>query len=250
MSDNLGQITLAQWQALSQRTVYFGHQSVGHNILEAVRDLLAEKPQIQLRVASGASANSAGVLNEFEIGENGDPESKNAAFLSATQRALGPKPVLILKYCYVDIDVGTDVKMVFDRYQQTVAALKAKHPESFLVHVTVPLVTDSQFRNYVNSMLGRPTRRTRNALRTQYNQMLRAAYGGKEPIFDLAAVESTRADGTREYAKVDGQEVHAMAAEWAVDDGHLNTLGRRRAAEQLLVTLASLSKPADVALQK
>ena len=79
--------------------IYFGHQSVGSNILEAVRELMAEKPQIPLRIVSGASAVSAGVLNEFAIGENGDPDSKNAAFISATQGALGPeKPVLMFKY--------------------------------------------------------------------------------------------------------------------------------------------------------
>jgi hypothetical protein len=53
-------------------------------------------------------------------------------------------------------------------------------------------------------------------------------------------VESTRADGTREYATVNGKPVYALAPEWASDEGHLNAAGRRRAAEALLVTLASI----------
>ena len=145
----------------------------------------------------------------------------------------------MFKYCYVDVDVGTDVKTVFDHYQQTVAALKAKHPEAVVVHVTMPLVSDSKIRNYINTLRGRPTRLTRNALRNQYNEMLRAAYA-KEPIFDLEAVESTRADGQREYGTLDGRQVYSLAQEWTTDGGHLNAMGRRRAAEQLLVTLASL----------
>ena len=40
---DLSQITPEQWQALSQRTVYFGHQSVGANIVEGVREIAAEK---------------------------------------------------------------------------------------------------------------------------------------------------------------------------------------------------------------
>lgn len=162
LAGDLSQITSEQWQALSQRTIYFGHQSVGNNILEAVRELVAEKPQIPLRIISGASAASAGI----------------------------------------------------------------------------------------HGLLGRLTRPMRNALRTQYNDMLRAAYAGREPIFDLAAVESTRADGTREYGTSHGQPVYALAREWSADDGHLNALGRRRAPKQLLITLASLPKSADVALQK
>ena len=237
---SLNQITSEQWQALAQRTVYFGHQSVGADIMDGVREIAAEYPQITLRVVSGKPAAAAGVLNEFAIGKNNDLDSKNAAFLSATQGSLGAKPVLMFKYCFVDVDIGTDVKTVFDHYQQTIAALKAQHPDAVLVHVTMPLVSDSRVRNYINSVLGRPTRVMRNALRARYNAMLRSAYV-KEPIFDLEAVESTRADGKREYAILDGQTVFSLAQEWTTDGGHLNAMGRRRAAEQLLVTLAALS---------
>lgn len=240
LMNELGQVTAEQWLALSQRTIYFGHQSVGNNIMDGVRELVAEKPQIKLRVVTGRSEPVPGVFNEFQIGENTDPDFKNADFLSRTQGELGPKPVLILKYCFVDIEPDTDVQKLLERYQQTLATLRARHPHATIVHVTVPLTVDSKFRNFVNVMRGRPTRQDRNGARTRYNELLRAAYAGKEPIYDLAAVESTRADGTQEYSTADGRRIAAMAPEWASDEGHLNAAGSRRAGADLLVTLALL----------
>jgi len=237
---NLDRVTPQQWAALSQRTVYFGHQSVGANVLDGVRAIAAQHRGIPLAISSGAHATTPGVLSEFAIGENGDPDSKNAAFLVAMRGTLGPRPVLMFKYCFVDIDDKTDAGALFQRYRKTVAALGSAHPEAVLVHVTIPLTTDSQLRNFINAVRGRPTRRTRNGVREAYNELLRAAYAGKEPIFDLARVQSTRADGTREHATVEGRPVYALAREWASDDGHLNVAGSRRAAEELLVTLAAL----------
>ena len=150
----------------------------------------------------------------------------------------------MFKYCYVDVDEKTDAKALFSRYQQTVAALRAKHPEATVVHTTLPLESaDSTLRYYLNTVRGLPTHRTVNVIRNQYNELLRAAYAGKEPIFDLAALESTHADGTRERVAVDGKPSYALAREWTSDGGHLNAAGRRRVAEHLLIALASLRDP-------
>ena len=239
--DELQQISTQQWQRLSERAIYFGHQSVGENILDGIRALGVEVPQLtNLRILSAACDPSTAGLREFLIGENGDPDSKNAAFMAATQGALGPKPVLMFKYCYVDIDEKTDPTMLFRRYADTVAALRARHPDAIVVHVTMPLTTDSRIRNWVNTLRGRPNRRTWNGIRSRYNDLLRAEYGGKEPIFDLAALESTRADGSLEFGTVTGQPVYALADEWTRDGGHLNAAGRRRAAARLLTLLAAL----------
>ena len=243
-------VTPEQWQALSGATIYFGHQSVGSNIMEATRDLLRENPQIPLRIVSNKPAGTAATLNEFHIGENGDIESKNAAFVAALDGSLGPRPIVLMKYCYVDIDVGSNVDRIFKRYLDTVAAVKAKHPNATVVHVTVPLVTHSSVRDSINHLLGRPTRPMRNAQRARYNELLRAAYGGREPIYDLAGVEARRADGSEESVMLGNQRVYALAPEWAEDDGHLNAAGRRRAAEQMLATLAAVAKPLDVAANR
>ncbi|MDB5864777.1 MAG: hypothetical protein JWO70_2583 [Betaproteobacteria bacterium] len=240
VTDDMKRITSDQWATLTHRTIYFGHQSLGANVVDGVRALLQQRPDLKLQISSGKMVASAGVLNEFPIGENTDPESKNAAMLDVARGELGPDPVLLFKYCFIDVDEKTDAAALFRRYQETVAALHARQPRATVVHATMPLTTDSLVRNWVNKLRGRPTRWDRNAVRARYNELLLATYRGKEPIFDIAAIESTRSDGTREYTSVGGKPVYALAAEWASDEGHLNAQGQRRAAEQLLITLAAL----------
>jgi hypothetical protein len=238
---DFNQVTAEQWSTLSGRAIYFGHQSVGANIIEGVREVAAETPQIRLRVASEARVAGAGVLNEFAIGKNEDPQSKNAAIVEATKGPLGPNPIILFKYCYVDVDERTDPKGLFARYQSTVARLRSQHPEATVVHVTLPLMTEpSMLRYAMNKVRGISTHRDENAKRADYNALLRSAYNGREPVFDLAALESTRADGTLEYGVLNGVEVPALAREWSSDGGHLNAAGRRRIAEQFLATLAAL----------
>jgi hypothetical protein len=71
--------------------------------------------------------------------------------------------------------------------------------------------------------------------------MLRKEYTGKEPIFDLAALESTNPDGTRLSFTQNGKTAYALVPTYTTDGGHLNEQGRKLVAEQLLIFLASLS---------
>ena len=72
-----------------------------------------------------------------------------------------------------------------------------------------------------------------NINRNQFNEILRKEYEGKAPIFDLAKIESTYPDGKTSYS---------MVPDYTYDGGHLNETGRKKAAEQLLVLLANISK--------
>jgi hypothetical protein len=237
----LSLVSARQWQLLSKRSIYFGHQSVGDNIMSGIRTLNASHPQLQLNILSGITTSGTPAFYEFKIGKNGDTSSKDEAFLSATDVQLGPKPVLMFKYCYIDMTEKTDVETVFRKYQETVTALHARHPEAVVVHVTMPLtVAESRGRYYLNHLRGLPTVRALNSKRTRYNYLLREAFADKEPIFDLARIESIRADGRQELARHERAPAFALAPEWTSDGGHLNADGSRRAAERLLVTLASL----------
>jgi hypothetical protein len=70
---------------------------------------------------------------------------------------------------------------------------------------------------------------------------MRREYGGREPLFDLAAVESTRPDGSRETLSLGGKTAFALHPGYTNDGSHLNEVGRRRAAEALLTLLARLA---------
>ncbi len=227
----LSDVTAAQWQRLASRKVFFGHQSVGGNILAGVRAVLADNPQITLHLVSSRdpAGVSGGALVDAGVGSNGDPASKVADFASILARGLGPGGgVATYKFCYVDVGAGTDVAALLALHQATMASIRTAHPEVTIVHMTMPLMTAAA--SGVDA----------EAKRVEYNRLLVAAYEGHEPVFDLARVESTHADGSRSYVTRGADQVFTLADEWSADGGHLNTAGSRRAGEQFLIFLARL----------
>jgi lysophospholipase L1-like esterase len=67
-------------------------------------------------------------------------------------------------------------------------------------------------------------------------------YRDKEPIFDIAAVESTSPGGTRKSFNQNGKNYYVLADDYSRDGGHLNDLGKKVVAEQFLIFLARLSE--------
>lgn len=238
---HLQDISSQQWAALSQKPIYFGHQSVGANIVKGIREILAGRSDIPFRIADANDKASAG-LHEFSIGENGDPVSKLRSFAEIVERDDPPaNAVLVMKFCYVDMKSDTDVPAMFSQYKAAVEGLRVRYPGRSIVHVTMPLTTvESSPEFLLRKLLGRSSRRVLNAKRNEFNRLLRAEYGSKDPVFDLAGYESLRADGSHASYTLNGDTMFAMAPEWTSDGGHLNEQGRRHVAEQFLVRLASL----------
>jgi len=150
--------------------------------------------------------------------------------------------------CYVDLTVGTNVQNLFDKYKITISRLKKLYPETTFVHVTVPLTSENtgikqwlkKGKDLVKKIIGRPV--YNNINRSEFNEMLRKEYEGKAPIFDLAKVESTDPNGRRIAIQKHGKTFYAMVPDYTYDGGHLNETGRKKAAEQLLILLANISK--------
>ncbi len=232
-----------QARHLSTESIFFAHQSVGDNIVQGIRDLMAENPRLRLNIIGSADKEQVvgPALVERHVGENTNPKSKNEAFRTAVESGLGARGgIVLLKYCYVDIGPGTDVIQMFREYSDLMAQLKAKYPALKIVHVTVPLTTvEPAGKAWLKRVLGRSTARADNLKRNQFNQLLKRTYDSKD-IFDLAQVESTHADGSREYFMEGEQEVYTLAPEYTSDGGHLNQIGRRAAAQRLLITLSTL----------
>ena len=242
---SLGEVPDPAWRDLAAKRIYFGHQSVGENVMEGVADLVRAEPRIGLRVRAGEAAldDSGGVFAHGRVGRNGEPGLKTDDFARRIEGPLrGRVDVAFHKYCYADILESTDVPAVFDHYQKTMARLRAEFPEVLFVHVTTPLVrVQSGPKAALKLLLGRtPGRYAGDFARERFNQLMRSAYLGKEPLFDLAAVESTRPDGSREVIRAGGRSGYALVPAYTSDNAHLNELGRRRVAEELLVFLARL----------
>ncbi len=217
----------ADLQALAQRRIFFAHQSVGANILAGVRELAGEAG-VPLRI------------QDIYVERNGEPLRKLANFAAAVGEG-SRYDIALVKFCYVDVNGATDAQALFARYRSAIGELRKRNPRTTFVHVTLPLTTvQTGMKALAKRALGRePSGTVENVRREQYNALLRRAYAGREPLFDLARLESTAPDGTAVRVSWESEVAPALSPAWTDDGGHLNEAGRRRAARELIRVLAA-----------
>ena len=221
--------------------VFFGHQSVGMNILEAVPGVYTAHGMAAPLIEEGATRPGAGggFIDHAFIGENENPVLKIQDFAAKLRSGLGQRvDVAMMKFCYVDVTSGTDVTALFRTYRATMAALQQEFPKVTFVYVTVPLTTEPGLLSKVKSKLtGSGGAAADNAARQRLNELIRQQYAG-DHLFDLAAAESTAPDGTRVAGTYDGQRYYALYPGYASDEGHLNATGARVVATAWLQAIA------------
>jgi len=243
------QTILNEVNVLGGKRIFFGHQSVGENILGGLSKLFTDEGIEGLNIVNvEKSAAPAGpLLAETRIGKNGDPKGKCDAFES---RVIGfpggPPDIAVLKFCFVDFKPETDVRALFAYYETMVDTLRAKAPVTKLVHVTVPLtIRTPAWKKLLKRVLGREeSSDTLNTLRCEFNDLLRARYAG-EPLLDIAAIESTYPGGAREEFVRGGKTVFALRPDLSSDGVHLNGEGSRLAAAEFLRVLAGAASGAS-----
>lgn len=237
-------VTADQWAVLRTRLVFFGHQSVGDDLMAGVEEVLRDMPDIGLRAVAteDPSLMRGSGLFHARIGQNGAPTTKLEAFESIVSDSdVALTGTAILKFCYVDLVPGVDPEALFAEYRETVEALRAAHPGLTIIHVTAPLMTDAGWlRHRYAGLRGLTSPREGNLVRARYNELLLATYDGREPVFDLARHEATDAAERLHTVRIDGRAVPVLVDAWSSDGAHLNERGRRRIAEAFLVTLAEL----------
>ncbi len=243
---------------LRDRHIYFGHQSVGQNILEGLSELLREAGETRFAIADldqGQSLAAGGIIHSH-LGENRVPRKKCdgfAKFLAASAPPLSttapsaPEPrfdLAAMKFCYLDVDAQTDVPGLFAYYKATLDSVQARNPTMGILYVTVPLKTGPRGRlGGLKRLLGLSNPNDADNLRrTEFNAMLRQAFTGK-PLFDLAALESTYPDGSRDSVRKDGKTGYRLLSELSSDGGHLNDLGKRVAAKAFVHAMAGALSP-------
>ena len=232
-------------ELVAHSRIYFGHQSVGANILEGLKELSAAAGvALPIVEAPRAAAWPGTGLGHVFVAENGNPLRKLASFKAALGEG-SPVDVALLKFCYVDITADTDAGALFAEYGKTIDTLRARNPRTTFIHVTVPLTSVQRGpKAWVKRLLGRaPSGTIANVRREQYNALLRRAYAGREPVFDIARLESRAADGTQATVAWRGAVAPAMQPAYTDDGGHLNTVGRLRAAQELVAVVAAARRP-------
>jgi len=243
---SIKEIPAEAWHKLSQKKVYFGHQSVGYDILNGIKDIMKENPQVKLNIKTMRRTTdfTAPIFTHSEIGKNEDPKSKTDDFVSIITQGLGGEvQIAFFKFCFVDVVTGTDVNRLFNDYKSKLATLKEKYPNVIFVHWTVPLMTvQTGPKAFIKRIIGKTLGGySDNIKREQYNAMLRKEYGNREPVFDLAAIESTNPDGSRLSFNQNDLIGYALVPKYTSDGGHLNKKGRKIVAEQLLILLANIA---------
>jgi hypothetical protein len=225
---------------VAQRRILFGHQSVGGNILEGLRQLGSEQQAAGLRIVAADQPLDSPALAHLAIGENGKPASKIADF----DRLLAGEPggwaeVAFFKFCYADFDARTDARHLFESYQRANEARRARHPRITFMHLTAPLTTVQRGpAGWVLRLAGRdPWGEPENVIRHQYNELLRQTYRGREPILDLARLESAGGNGSFRHR---GRRYESLSPGYTDDGGHLNYAGRLAVATAAIATLAAL----------
>ena len=85
------EIPESAWQKLSTKKIYFGHQSVGGNLIDGVSQILPKEPGLKLNIVKtddpGKFTGPFWVF--FVFGENGDPSSKISAIKANLQKWIG-----------------------------------------------------------------------------------------------------------------------------------------------------------------
>jgi hypothetical protein len=228
-------------EKIAEKKIYFGHQSVGFNILDGVNDILKETPNIKLNMVktSDPALLKTPIFAHSPIGLNDEPESKTQDFVNKMKNGLGNNTdIAFFKFCYVDITSRTDIDKVFSDYKKNIEELKKEYPATRFVHVTAPLsVSKPTIKTFIKKLMGR---QDNNIKRNLFNERLRKEYDGIDPVFDLANVESTYPDGSKASFTNGGKTYYSLVPEYTDDGGHLNKTGRKVAAAELLKFLSDV----------
>jgi len=171
-----------------------------------------------------------------------EPLLKIHSFKSQIIELENAPDIAFLKFCYVDFYAKTDVHKIFEAYQTTMAELQEKFPDTVFMHCSVPLTTGPQtlkrkIKELVEKCLGRPISVDDNRVRMEFSDLLKKNYP-PETIIDLAQFESTTPEGIRFFKMKNSVETPFLCEKFTSDGGHLNKIGKKRVAEQLLICLA------------
>ena len=182
---------------LAHERVYFGHQSVGKNILDGLKEL-SEAQGVPVKIAERPGPQACTVPGSATSSSRRTGIRCASSPISSSRSARGSQADLALvKFCYVDINADTDMRALFDAYRKTIDELRAKtHARSSSTSAAFDDGADRA--EGVDEAASRPcTLRHHRQREARPIQHARRTYAGREPIFDLARVESIAADGTR-----------------------------------------------------
>ena len=111
------------------------------------------------------------------------------------------------------------------------------------MHATVPLTPrPKSLKERLRRVLGRQIWEDEaNIKRNEFNNLLIGTFN-QEDVFDIAKIESTRPDGTRESFIENNKKYYSLVDGYTDGSGHLNLVGSRRVATEMIDVLSRNSK--------
>lgn len=247
---NISDVPIEAWEKLNNKKIYFGHQSVGYDLIDGMQAVMAKNPQIKLNIVetSNFSDVKGGCFAHSRVGKNIDPSSKINGFFQFVESGLGnTADIAFFKFCFVDIHTGTDVNQVFLQYKEAMDKLSITYPKTRFIHMTVPLTTVpdgfsgviKKAKDFIKSILGKINMYD-NTVKQNYNDKLRDFYGKNGSLFDLALSEASYKNGGQLVTEKGGKKIQNLIPEYSNDGGHLNETGQYKVAEEFLLYLVNL----------
>ncbi len=230
------------WPRISELKVFFGHQSVGRDILNGVQANLTDMDgmELEIREFRNPTRMTKGLLLHAPIGRNGTAESKIDDFVKLMCGEMGESvDVAMMKLCFVDISGTDDADKLFEYYISGMQRIRSRRPQLTLVHCTVPITAgESRAKSFVKNILGKSTVGDANYLRNRYNRLLIQHFGTTEPVFDIAGRQALHENGTVESFHYKGGKYLCFRPDLTDDGGHPNADGSALLGEELLNVLA------------
>lgn len=207
---------------------FFGHRSVGNNILDGMGDLMGMDAQRYTIAIDGSGPSwfeSHSGIGHTSIGSNQHPQTKIDHFdrlirLDGYDNA----DLAMMKFCPSDSLPFGDMPgdEIWIAYRDMMAALETDYPELAIVWWTFPLATAADNRG--------------NDQRAVFNNSVRQYCAAHECVlFDIADIESHDPSGNP-VTSITGHE--SMWNGYSYDGGHLNEVGRQRVANAYWSLLA------------
>lgn len=244
--NSLKNISSYKWELLGNKNLFFGHQSVGNNIIDGLNTIVTTNEDISITILETDSFNSdsQGIFAHYKVGNNSDPQSKIDSFLDVLKSNSDKNvDIAFLKLCFVDIKADTDVSELFSYYQSKISEIRSRVPDLTIVHFTVPITKlRVTWKTKLKEAFGKKNIWEYDHIKNKhvYNDMITNTYSGIDPIFDIASIESTYPDGSRNSFTREGKVYYSLIPEYTHDGAHLNDLGKSIVAEKLLLFLINL----------
>ncbi len=238
MSNNLKD----KLETIQKYKIFFGHRSVGSSILKGIVHINSEIDDINFKIIDieEIDHNANSFFAHSLIGKNGEPQTKCDDFSKIVNNKFpNGLDIAFFKFCFADFKKDSDVMKEFEYYKKMYDDIHKKNPNLAIIHLTVPLKSGSQgIKKHIKRIINiEDWSDADNIKRNEFNSLLLAEYD-VDGIFDLAKIQSTYTDGSRESFKKNGNVYYALIADLTTDGGHLNQRGGNLLARELILFLS------------